>query len=235
MNIKKLKIILIILFLVIVGFAIKSYFFSGLISWDGKYHLNNILACLDNCQVQTWPIADDIVINKKSPLSCENIVVYDPRGYSTTESAIIGCYYEVAERLRDKTVCQNLEKYSSSRVGECQNNIDTQNTRDLVGFQRLVTADDNNLGVGEVDRNVLHIGILKEDAGKNLKQLIKNAIAPHLYITDIQKKYGYDFQVSLPPRIEPSVVYPIQIKFTPQNFSVNWKIEVNNPYNINIQ
>jgi hypothetical protein len=232
---KKLKIIVGIIAIILIAFVIKSYFFSSLISWDGKYHLNNIFACLDNCQVQTWPIADDIVINKKSPISCEKILVYDPRGYSTTESAIDSCYFEVAERLRDKSVCKNLEKYSNDRVTVCQNNIDTQNTRDLIGFQRLVNADNNNPGVSEADRNVLHIPILKEDAGKDLRQLIKNAIAPHLYITDMQKKYGYDFQISLPATIKMSVTYPVQIKFTPQNVSVNWKIVVDNPYNIGLK
>ena len=49
---------------------------------------------------------------------------------------------------------------------------------------------------------------------------------------DLEKKYGYDFQLTFPDSVKSVGQFPVKIKLIPQNIGVDWTIEIHNPYNV---
>ncbi|OGZ79275.1 MAG: hypothetical protein A2528_01425 [Candidatus Staskawiczbacteria bacterium RIFOXYD2_FULL_37_9] len=214
---KVIFISVVLIFIVAVFFLIVYIYSQTALKWGGKYY---ITICSGMCpdSAQTWPVSDNIVIKREKPTNCQNIIVRNPNDHSNTQTAIQGCYFEVAEKLRDKSVCDFLNKNSPDYADKCKKNIDNKNSSDL----GLLTTGSNRVD----------IYILKEDNGKELQNFIRNAVAPYLYITDLEKKYGYDFQLTFPDSVKSVGQFPVKIKLIPQNIGVDWTIEIHNPYNV---
>ena len=220
---KKISLILILILtaLVIGGFVFSKSDFSTTVG-DNKTISIYRSTFMDTAQ--SWPIADEIVIKRKSSTLCGNIVVHNPSARANTETAIKRCYFEVAERLRDKAVCGHLQNYSSEDVSKCRKNIDKENARDFATLKRFA-------------ENIMPIQILKKDQGKSLTQFIEDSFEPHFkstILTDKEREYGHDLEIILPKTITSSGEYKILVKLVPQNVEAEYTISIDNPYKINL-